>query len=152
MVEPSAVHRLGGKRPRRRLALRQRLLRFLRQHEVAQTAGRIGQRRSHRMQAVKPQGAARGFRRARPVEALEVVTRPIVLRSVMERLALRAWAGTILARRMLSLAALALAGSLLAVIGMAMLPRRSARAAARAWRASATTMSIGMGRFHQWRV
>jgi hypothetical protein len=108
------------------------------------------------MQAIKPECAARGVRRARPVGALEVVARPIMLRSVVKRLALRAWAATatVLARRMLSLtAALALAGSLLlAVIGTAVGPRRSAGTAARAWRAWAAAVSIGMGRFHRRRV
>jgi hypothetical protein len=79
-----------------------------------------------------------------------------MLRSVVKRLALRAWAATatVLARRMLSLtAALALAGSLLlAVIGTAVGPRRSAGTAARAWRAWAAAVSIGMGRFHRRRV
>ena len=156
VVEPAAIHLLGLHRPGWRLPLSEGLLRFLGQNEVAQAAGWIGQRRGHRVQAVKPECAARGVRRARPVGALEVVARPIMLRSIVKRLALRAWAATatVLARRMLSLtAALALARSLLlAVIGTAVGPRRSAGTAARAWRAWAAAVSIGMGRFHRRRV
>ena len=147
VVEPAAIDLLGRHRPGRRLALREGLLGLLGQHQVAEAAGRIGQRRGDGVQAVEPDGAARGVRNLRAgavvalaVGAVEVVARPlavlvVLVRAVLERLALRTRAAVVglavRARRtralrasVLRTGALALAGrgvvaALLAVVRLA---------------------------------
>jgi hypothetical protein len=139
---------------------------------VAEAAGRIGERGGHRVQAVEPEGAARGVGAAvviaLAVRTLKVgalaVTVLAVLRAVVERLALRAGASmiglTVGARwarafqaHLLRLAALAVAGivgPLLAVVVLAVVARRATRTTAGG--RPATAVAVGVGRFHWRRV
>ena len=147
VVEPAALDLLGRHRPGRRLALGEGLLRLLGQHEVAEAAGGIGERRGHRVQAVEPDGAAGSLRKllaggvvALAVGAVEVVARAlamlvVLVRAGLEGLALRTGAAVVrlavrarrtraLRARVLGVGALALAGRgvvapLLAVVGLA---------------------------------
>ena len=107
VVEPAAVDLLGRHRPGRRLALGEGLLCLLGQHEAAQAARGIGERRSHRVQAVEPDGAAGSFREVRAggvvalaVGAVEVVARAlavlvVLVRAGLEGLALRTGAAVV---------------------------------------------------------
>ena len=147
VVEPAAFDLLGRHRPGRRLALGEGLLRLLGQHEVAEAARGIGERRGHRVQAVEPDGAAGSLRKVRAggvvalaVGAVEVVARALAVlvvlvragleglalgtRAAVVRLAVRARRTRALRARVLGAGALALAGRgvvapLLAVVGLA---------------------------------
>lgn len=136
MIEAAAIHLLRLDRPRRRLALRQHLLRLFGQHKVAHAAGPIGECGCNRMQPVQPKRTAWRIGDMWPLLALEIRSGP-----VMKRLALRA-------RSVLALATRALSWSLLPIVGLAMMTRRPARTTARTRRPTAASGPIGMGRFH----
>ena len=152
MVEPAALHLLGRQRPRRRLALGEGLLRLLCQHEVAEAAGRVGERRGHRVQAVEPEGAAWRVRTV-AVVALAVAML-VVLRAVVERLPLRAGpCGRLNCDALAALAVALIGAPLLAVAALALVARGTAAAAAAVRRRPpGAAMAIGVGRFHRPRV
>jgi hypothetical protein len=119
---------------------------------VAEAAGGIGERRGDRVQAVEPDGTPRGLGAAlvlaRAIVALKVVAGPVV-----ERLALRPWSLVALALGTLrsGLSALALAGlvgTLLAIVGLAVVALRTARSAG-SWWATAAAMTVGVWRLHR---
>jgi hypothetical protein len=85
MIEAPPVHRLVLQRPRRREALRERLLRLIRQQQATQPPRRIGQCRGDRVKAVQPYRATGRIGRMLALRA-EVVARPVLL--ALERLAL----------------------------------------------------------------
>jgi hypothetical protein len=148
---------------------------------VAEAAGGVGERRSHRVQAIEPEGAAGGVRylRARGVLPLAigavVETRTLAVLAVLigagleglsplragtavVRLAIRARALRTGVLRGAALAVTRVAGALLAIVGLTMGTRGSAAGAAArggapgAWWATAATVAVGMGRFHWRRV
>jgi hypothetical protein len=135
---------------------------------MAEATRGIGQRRGNRVQAVEPDGAAWGFRR---VLAVAMLTRTVavlaVLGAILERLALRpraavvrlavlAWRARTLRAGVQYLAPLGLAlvlATLLAVVGLALMSRRSGLApAAVEGRTPGAARATGMGRFHLRRV
>jgi hypothetical protein len=127
---------------------------------VAEAAGGVGERRSHRVQAIEPEGAAGGVRYLRARGVLPLAIGAVVETRTLAVLAVLIGAGLegLSPLRAAALAVTRVAGALLAIVGLTMGTRGSAAGAAArggapgAWWATAATVAVGMGRFHWRRV